>query len=250
MIMLSDNSSRYVTVKYNSEMVFPYMDTFSFGSKYSSRGLVMVMTNDPCDQEFEFFSTDGGYSWINGDYTCDECGCRMDEDEGIRVGDYTYCDSCAESYRWCECCEQYFYRDDACYIESEDVYVCDRCLSRYYTQCERCDEYFDSQNAITTEDGEVCEHCADRYYSICNECGDLVRETRSFNEMWYCEGCYEDLVGTCDECDNDTLRRELVEIDGSNLCTDCLASKYHVCNECQRLIPKDEECEHCERKVA
>lgn len=120
--------------------------------------------------------------FVQGDLYCDECFRDMVDN--------------AEVYH-CGECGGLFYSDDLSYIKSEDIYVCDSCYNRYFTECNDCGEVFRYTDMYSVTDSEgygnyVCDDCI-RDYEICDDCGRYFRYYDNFNHDDYiCDECYEE----------------------------------------------------------
>lgn len=127
-------------------------------------------------------------------YQCEDCGCYISEDDVIWVGDYPYCRDCVS---WCDCCQEYT-RDEMTYIESEDRWVCEYCLSEYYDYCENCHTYYHRDETFYDENSGncYCQDCFDELFGECDNCGQIVRRD-DLNEIHKANG---DVVFICDEC--------------------------------------------------
>ena len=131
---------------------------------------------------------------VNGRYTCECCGARIDEDDVCWVGDDAYCDGCAT---YCDCCGEYAHNEDVTWIESERRYVCDHCRDNYYFYCDECGEWEnkDDMYYIESENIYVCHYCRHNEFERCNECGELFRnaDIEMYDSDWYCTNCLEDI---------------------------------------------------------
>lgn len=139
-------------------------------------------------------------SMDNNMVCCEHCGHRMHEDDAY-YDDYgsAFCRDCwDELFTRCECCGEYF--RDTEMTETQDGYVCQRCLDRHYVECCECGEWVHTDNAICDIDGNwYCEDCADRNLTCCNDCGEYypndditeyVHPVHGFVEE-LCPGCLE-----------------------------------------------------------
>ena len=96
-------------------------------------------------------------------YTCDICGCEIDEDD----------------YYTCEDCESTICEDHAIWLEAYEKYVCQNCLDEDYIRCKGCGEYVKISDATEDEDGNLyCENCADNLLETCEDCGALYKYDR------------------------------------------------------------------------
>ena len=58
---------------------------------------------------------------------------------------------------------------------SDGDYVCQSCLSEYYTECSECGEFYADDEMYYVHDSQgreiqVCEDCRDKYYTPCACC--------------------------------------------------------------------------------
>jgi len=141
---------------------------------------------------------DGSISCCQGSrYQCEDCGCIIDEDEAHWVDGDPYCGDCVD---YCSCCDEYT-REEVTYIESEDRYVCESCLERYYYWCEDCEEYHDKDECtwLDVYGKMVCDACLEEYYEQCEECDKYYKkedveeyENEETGEVhFYCKRCAE-----------------------------------------------------------
>lgn len=108
-------------------------------------------------------------------------------------------------------------------------YVCQDCLSEYYTACDECGDYEkdDDMSYVINGHGEevrVCESCRDRYYTKCDDCGeyhfddDMTEAHRADGStVQVCPGCLSEHFEECAGCG------EFYEIDAleEGLCPNC-----------------------------
>lgn len=107
-----------------------------------------------------------------------------------------------EDMEYCSYCNNYYYNENLQYLESYEEFICDNCLSEYFTQCEYCDEYELNSNIQTRNGLSLCEYCAENEFVICSQCGDFIHNDyiEYFNDNPYCGDCYQDL-DISDECE-------------------------------------------------
>ena len=135
--------------------------------------------------------------------TCTECGCYIDDDEDeiIWIDGDPYCRDCVT---YCECCDEWFVGEGT-YIEEEERYVCDSCLSEYYRYCDECGEYHYYENGtyVESENEWVCDSCLEDYYSVCEECGEYFRNDliREHNGRYLCAECLNEIEDEEEEFD-------------------------------------------------
>lgn len=169
-------------------------------------------------------------------YVCADCGCSLDEDDVIWIGDTPYCRDCVY---YCECCEEYHVGVEY-YIDCENRYVCESCLNEYYTYCDECGEYFpsDQTTEVTTKwgsDGYVCDHCLEYYYEECSECGNCHRHDsmiETYDGDYICGDCQKDYA-KCKECEEWYPKSEMTEI----------AEGVYVCGDCHKEEEEEDDAE-------
>jgi len=116
------------------------------------------------------------------DYYCAECGDGFDdEDDLYRVHDQhgnevMVCESClGRHYTCCDRCNEYYHNDRITWVDLGE-YVCKDCLDEYYEECDECEEYCDRDDMCNAfRDGKsvrICENCRDRHYMACDHCGE------------------------------------------------------------------------------
>lgn len=128
----------------------------------------------------------GGGNYVQ----CENCECRID-DEGdeYRLNDYTYCYNCyTDLTQSCDRCGDRVDNDDIIYIERTDQNICGPCHSRFYSNCNQCDEiHLDSDlNQYEDEDGNhnghrgnYCEDCIETF----DEEVRVLKEEREADEQ-------------------------------------------------------------------
>ncbi len=72
---------------------------------------------------------------------------------------------------------------------------------------------------VETDLGTMCHNCVGLHQN-CDSCGDLFHENtmRSHQEYTYCEICFDNLIGYCNDCE-ETYRRS--ELDRDGYCIEC-----------------------------
>lgn len=126
-----------------------------------------------------------------GRYTCQNCGCTIDDEDDIRwVNGEPYCSDCVN---WCDCCEEYFVGGGT--EVNGGAYVCDSCLSEYYHRCPDCDEFYRNRRMryVPSVDDEVCPFCFEDNYVPCEDCGEYFRseDLEEHHGHWLCDHCLE-----------------------------------------------------------
>lgn len=133
---------------------------------------------------------------IGKGYECEDCGCRVDEDDVIWVNGYPYCHDCVEYCEWCDS----YHRGDSTRVQDSygrEIDVCSCCLDDNFRYCDCCEEYHHEENITNTEGGyDVCNDCLDDHYFCCNECGGYypLAERIIVGNSEYCEACYKEIA--------------------------------------------------------
>lgn len=120
--------------------------------------------------------TEDNISCCDEDYVCASCGEHLSRDDVCWVGDMPYCNDCVT---WCDICATYEPNANTTWIESENRYVCNYCLERYYTRCDECDEWYHNDNVCWVESAEryVCDDCINELYTRCDNCEEFFPNT-------------------------------------------------------------------------
>lgn len=123
-------------------------------------------------------------------YYCEHCGCYVDENDVIWVGDCPYCSDCTF---YCECCDEYDICTNKVYIVSEDRYVCSYCANEYYSYCDHCHDLRHNDDLIHVDstNKDVCPECLKEHYTKCAACGEyhLNEKVVKINGKYYCKEC-------------------------------------------------------------
>ena len=168
---LSDGLTHTVTL--NDVGSYPYLDTFTFGSR---RGTKLVLSNDDCD-DLVFRQTDGG---DGSGAVCSSCGER--DTDGNELGGSFYCDECyCDRVCSCEACGDTYDREseDVRYVDA-DGYYCNNCFSKTFDDCYKCDCVCCRADMTSDRNGYVyCERCKDRHLEFCEGCDEwnLISKT-------------------------------------------------------------------------
>jgi hypothetical protein len=127
---------------------------------------------------------------------CYYCGEDVEGDVALHeVDDRIYCHDCLNLlFTECDRCEQRFGSEDLTYVN--DPYyssVCSNCYSYLgFGRCDGCDESF--RRMTRTVDGySYCGSCRDLHAHECENCGDWYSEELD-NDL--CEGCASIPEGT------------------------------------------------------
>ncbi|KKL12291.1 hypothetical protein LCGC14_2537220, partial [marine sediment metagenome] len=87
--------------------------------------------------------------------------------------------------------------------------------------CETCGAL--SEGTVETKLGLMCLDCADNHFN-CDSCGDLysLDIMTGYSEFCYCEECFDNLIGFCENCDENYRRIDLNE---EGYCPSCRESE-------------------------
>lgn len=126
---------------------------------------------------------------------CNVCEQEFDDDELFTINGKSYCRECAEEeYIQCEYCGRWVEKDNAQYIQDEQVYYCNTCAGRLCYQCVECgDYYYNNGEGERDENGDwYCSGCADTALR-CHVCNCIVASEDYYNcGNIVCANCYEE----------------------------------------------------------
>ena len=209
------------TVKLDHDGVFPYLDSFHYGTLdsngYDQTASLSTERLEECFKEsygkrvYRGLTFDSCGGETPSSCTCHDCGDAMNEDDAYGVGcdnEDRVCESCYESnYFYCEDCSETYHNDSM--NSAGDRLVCDGCLNDYYTQCDGCSEHAHNDDIATV----IVEH-------------QVSGENRRYEDQ-LCPSCCEDSACHCECCD-ELFSSELSdhdeegnELDGPH-CNECL----------------------------
>lgn len=161
---------------------------------------ITVGHNPICIECGEEHETQDNINCCSSKTICADCGCVIDdEDDVIWIGGSPYCRDCVN---YCDCCGGYT-RGDTTYIDSEDRYVCDDCLSEYYEYCDDCGEYYNRENMtyVESEDAYYCQNCLEDNFCTCERCREIFRNRvmTEFDDEELCPNCLEEAKAEAEE---------------------------------------------------
>lgn len=135
--------------------------------------------------------------------TCDACyvSCADCSESVLRVDSHgttngEVCASCLNDYSWCERCEESFPSDDAITItrRREDTTFCSEscATSAGHFRCADCDEWVheDADRGSNTSDESVCSSCSENYF-YCESCYTTCHQDY-YGEDGQCSSCHSD----------------------------------------------------------
>jgi hypothetical protein len=104
--------------------------------------------------DFEIYTPNGCYA----------CGRDMGENSYTGADDEEYCMDCFyDRFDYCRVCDDTYRQHDLYYVESEEIDVCDYCLSTHFTRCDYCTEYWRDNRVTEDKQGRAkCEGCRDK----------------------------------------------------------------------------------------
>lgn len=136
-----------------------YLDGNYYGLR--NEGDDWYMVADKYDTDCKTTSGETLESLVEDMSTCERCGRRRANGDGIWIEDYFYCDSeCAEEDGWrcCERCGEWVHEDDAIWVEGVGYYCCAECANR-------AGYYFDNYNNEWKDQDDLGETDDGRYYT-------------------------------------------------------------------------------------
>ena len=193
---------------------------------------------------------------------------HADDYEDIEIGTYGICICCAEENRdgvYCTDCEngdRERCEDCGNWADDDDMYtvrdrhgnsrwVCESCRDRYYTFCDRCEEYHPN-DCVTCVDGTyLCDDCAEEFCTECADCGELHLTSQmpqvvnsDGDEVRVCQYCFDRNYEYCSCCDSyvhGDYTAEAHTVQGSRIqvCTHCAENYFVACEKCGDLYPPD-----------
>lgn len=152
------------------------------------------------------------------EYTCDNCGCGIheDDDDCVWCRDNVYCCcDCAHDAGWecCEKCGEWDWGDDG--VSTEDAwYCCESCAERdRYYKCEKCGKWIYEDYLHDVEGyGNLCDDCVDELVKNgdivqCDWCNDYIKTCDAHQVIkkdnrglvWLDDYCYENHMSWYDE---------------------------------------------------
>lgn len=158
-----------------SDIDYIYSDKYNFcvssdedGHKYWSIGVVDYNLSKA---DFEALKNDTFYDNNYSSYLKESILYYLDRDLTLR--DNKLYDE--DDYRVCYDCGKIYPKDELTYVESEDEYICDFCLSNNFTECDDCGELFRNENLTYVDNLNLCEDCLEATTFFCEKCGELHR---------------------------------------------------------------------------
>ena len=109
-----------------------------------------------------------------------------------------YCQTCYEDLiAVCRCQKSFFKEEMTCVREK---WYCEDCLLEYFTLCEGCEAYEDSERAVYSErrSAYYCATCAEECISFCVRCDTEVNPNdanQNSDHEYVCDHCYSEEEG-------------------------------------------------------
>lgn len=163
-------------------------------------------------------------------FSCAECGCRTNDDNGYNFGNAEsvyYCSDCYHQLRrLCEVCDNYFHKHYMNEINGRDI--CDNCYETH-SVCEECNDIVldeDAQcmwiaNKGTEGESIICSDCAEKYEECIGCKKHYEKETMTDTYLGYvCHDCQSELIW-CSECGDKEYGPMMSIFDNRKVCTFC-----------------------------
>ena len=113
---------RLLKVESSGGFLAPYLDHYQ-GAVESRCGGYWRITNNSAEIEFTTTSGESG-----SPYTCDSCGCSVNEDESCYANDMTLCESCyCDNFSHCDSCEESCANEDMVNVSGTNDSFCEYC---------------------------------------------------------------------------------------------------------------------------
>ena len=217
-----DYSLHYADYSYDN-----YYPNISFLKDFESNDKkILIGSKSYCIECGSGLNDSGSLSCCSSYNTCEDCGCRIHDDDSIFLNGYCYCSGCVnycdrcgeytrnnlsevsgrydyvcescleENYTYCEDCDTYVINDDTTYIESKNKYVCDSCLSSNYFYCDSCENYCDNDDKNEHDGDFYCNDCFEEDFFECYECDKYHSKSDELNthdDKCYCNACFKEL---------------------------------------------------------
>lgn len=174
-------------------------------------------------------------------YSCEDCGDRHDEDDLYTVRDRNgrtrqVCQSCLDRYySYCDRCEEYYPNEEITVVDGD--YLCQSCRAEYCEECDDCGEthYTRNMHCVLDSRGDeayACDSCFDRHYQPCGHCGDFIHD----DDVVYAQDGEGHDVALCSDC-ADELTADCRECGELYLLT---ALEDGLCPDCAATVPTSE----------
>ena len=166
---------------------------------------------------------------------CSGCGTEWRNDDLYQIDDGRYCDNC---WFTCDRCRERVAGDEHwANFNGTTVNVCQNCLSREFSNCESCNEYF-ADGEGTWESGDFyCDACHAERFAECASCRETVRRgyAAETDRGSMCDSCF-DAYTDCPDCGGAIPHGEEAE---NGMCRPCFDKAYAACAKCGTATPRD-----------
>lgn len=155
---------------------------------------------DEC-RDFTYFPDNGTYKTVvhatekfmeDHCYRCYECGAYSNYRNQTVDGDI-YCLDCLKELGYTRCWNCGEWSDDV--QDTQDGPVCQGCLESYYSYCDDCEEWFNSDEGHITANGDIiCDSCYEDNYFTCWDCDGIFPNEDAVTGRdghLYCDSCYD-----------------------------------------------------------
>ena len=125
--------------------------------------------------------------------------------------------------------------------KDEAVQLCPYCVQKHAIQCEQCGGYYLKQNHHNIQKlGGVyyCNDCAQQIHQ-CFNCDEYYNQDdmRLYDNEWYCQDCFREHFGYCQDCDKTYPYDQLIGTYNSRgeqiyVCQGCLSYYTYRCGQC------------------
>ena len=138
-------------------------------------------------------------------------------------------------------------------ILDPQCFLCEDCGENDVIRCANCGFILDENDAIWYEDEPYCEDCFYELFGYCDNCGEYYpREniTRGPDGNYYCEACFDEVFAQCDNCGEYVSRDNLWEgPDHHYYCETCFVSLFSSCDICDEYHENAEMIEYCGLRI-
>lgn len=140
------------------------------------------------------------------------------------------------------CNNLHLFKKDIVY--SDCIYsLCAECRNTHYFKCKDCEDIYNREDCHKIEENAYCEDCHDKYYE-CEDCNSYFHkddnEPYEYEDCTYCEDCYHEKYGMCEECEETIEFNDCQYEDGKYMCNDCHNQNYDECYECEGTYNREE----------
>jgi hypothetical protein len=146
----------------------------------------------------------------------------------------------------CPNCGQYSVLDSKSFL-------CSNCEEKDIVHCANCGFVLREDDAMWYDGEAYCEDCWNDLFGFCDNCGEYYpREyiARGPDGNFYCEACFDSLFERCENCDEYFSREDLWEgPDHRHYCERCFLSIFSPCDICDEYHDNDDLIEYCGLRI-